>query len=273
MSRSLYLFVTSARPDQYVNAVTHCVTTMTIDQVVFIHVSAVQGAAAGEEADMSAVVNRNVTILLDHLANGQYRYFGGDRDGSVIDLAQHYGPEDFVSLKKLYQSCLNRKVNWSHRQVAYSSLRRELSRIRSTEPQSLYDVTAVSKSLLGDIVALSILGGIRDLYTFDLRIQPTFDEPWRMLLHDLADAASIPAKYVYVNIVDTPAFREASRSILIRTPPLVISLSLAVALLGVTLAVYYVHGMVNAFIQITLIASAVSSLLALFLNIFPPRRS
>jgi hypothetical protein len=273
MSRSVYLFVTSPRPDQYVNVITHCLTSLTIDHVVFVHVSAVHGEAAADEKDMSAAVYRNVTILLSHLASGQYRHFGGDRDGSLVDLAQQYSTEDLAALKQLYRTCQDRKVKWSHRQVPYSSLRQELARSRRAEPQSLYDVTAVSKSLLGDVVALSILEGIRDLYTFDLRTPPTFDEPWRMLWHDLAAVGSMPAKYSYVNIVDTPVFREASGSILVRTPSLVISLGAAVVLLGVAVGVYYVRGMVNPFIQVTSIASAVSSLLALFLNFFPPRRS
>jgi hypothetical protein len=164
------------------------------------------------------------------------------------------------------------EVNWVHQDIGYLDLRKELSQIRKREPLSILDVTAISKSYLGDILAASIIEGIQNLYTFDLKTKPNFDKPWTMLFHDLQGDSQDKHLYQYVNIVDTPIFRECSNSILVRTPPLAISLIAATALLLITLVVYFLFGEVNWFIQVTFLASAVAGFLSLYLNFFPPRR-
>jgi hypothetical protein len=270
-SKSIYLFVTSQRPDPYVNAIAHCVLHASVERVVFIHVRGTPGAA--DEIDLSAVALRNVQIQMDLLANGQYRYFDGESSGKTVNLGDVYGPQELSELKDLYLRCLQQNVNWSHRQIAYSALRYELSRMKSEAPNSLFDVTSVSKSLLGDIIAAAILEDIDAFYTFDLRIKPNFDEPWRMLIHEARGASALQdRRYAYVNMVDTPVFRSCANSILVRGPRLILPLGAAVVLLAMAVAHYLIRGEVTTFIQITSIASGVASLLSLTFALWPVRR-
>lgn len=271
MSKSLYLFVTSERPDPYVNAIAHCLANAAVDKVVFVHVRGVVRDIA--EPDLSAIALRNVQIQMDRLIHGEYRYFEGDSAGAVVDLSTVYSRDELNALKSFYGQHLVRDVNWSHSQIAYASLRDELRRITRTEPHSLFDVTSVSKSLLGDIIAVAIIENIASLYTMDLRTRLDFGEPWRMLLHEVAGLPNgADRRYAYVNIVDTPIFRACANSILVRGPRLVIPIGAAVVLLAVALADYFLRGEVTRLIEVTSLLSAVAGLLSLILSLWPIRK-
>ena len=273
MSKTLYLFVTSERPDSYVNAIAHCLIQTSVETITFVHISNVGQSAQADEPDLSAVALRNVQILMERLANGQYRYFVGENAGAVVDLAPMYTPEELVAMKQMYAQCLQKRTKWSHRQVPYGSLREELALANKADAESMFDVSSLSKSLLGDVVAVSILEGISSLYALELRQRPNFDEPWLMLLHELGTRPGRSGlKYGYVNIVNTPVFRKCSGSILVRGPRLIFPIALAFALLVAALTDYVIRGDVTKFIEVTSIASAVASLFSLFLNFFPARR-
>jgi len=275
MSHSLYIFVTSERPDQYLNPIVHCLLYKSVGKVVFLHIKGLGSSSSSgiqEQKGISFAVFRKVQVLLDGLANGEYKHLHGKETGKIVSLSEVYQQERLTAIKGVYRQCLDIDVNWSHRDVGYLDLRSELARIRKEEPTSIFDVTAISKSYLGDILAASIIEGIQNLYTFDLKQPPDFDRPWTTLFHDLHSDTSDKHQYQYVNIVDTTIFRECSNSILVRTPPLKISVVAAVSLLLITLVVYALSGEVNWFIQVTFIASAVTSFLSLYFNFFPPRR-
>jgi len=92
-----------------------------------------------------------------------------------------------------------------------------------------------------------------------------------MLFHELETDNSKSNLYEYINIVNTPIFRECSNSILVRTLPIKISLIVAFVLLLVILIFYHYYGEINWVIQVALIVASIASLLSLFLNFFPPR--
>jgi len=269
MAKTLVLFVTSERPDQYLNPVVHCLLYEQVSKIVFIYIKGFGNTATNSnERGISGKVSRNVQILLESLSKGVYRYFDIP-DNDTVDLKSIYS-ERIEGIKGIYKDCLEKDVNWSHRDINYLDLRKELA-LAKKETDSIFDITAVGKSYLGDILAASIIEGISNLHTFDLRVKPNFDEPWLMLFHDLKIDSS-KDKYQYVNIVNTPIFKESSNSLLVRTPSLKFSLIAAFVFLIITLAVYSFYGEVNWFIQATFIVSAVTSFLSLFLNFFPPRR-
>jgi hypothetical protein len=270
MSKALYLFVTSERPDPYVNAIAHCVLYTSVDTIVFIHIRGTSGNAS--EADLSAVALRNVQIQMDRLASGEYRYFDTEKAGQTMRLSEVYAPEQLAAFKATYARCLEKEVSWANHQIAYATLRDDLAKLKRDEKDSLFDVTSISKSLLGDVIAASILEGIDSLYTLDLRARPNFDEPWRMLLHEGSNGVKASTDYAYVNIVDTPVFRACAKSILVRGPRLVFPIAAAIALLGAAVADYTIRGQVTGFIQLTSIASGVASLLSLIFAFWPIRR-
>ena len=273
MNQSLYIFVTSKRPDQYVNPIVHCLLYKGIRKVVFLHIKGLEGEAPSDsERGISLAVFLQVQSLLDDLSKGFYRFFAGHKDGNKMINLQDMYPGRLNLIKATYKQCLDMKVEWGYRDINYWDLREELARISKEEPGSIFDVTSIRKSHLGDILTCCIIEGIHSLYTFDLKIQPNFDEPWTMLFHELRTDNLEKSHYRYTNIVDTSIFKACSNSILVRTPPIKISLLVAAVLLLVVLGVYFHFGEVNWFVQLAYIISAIASLLSLYLTFFPPRR-
>lgn len=274
MSQSLYIFVTSERPDQYLNSIVYCLLKKSICKVKLLYIKGFSGETGlvnDPNISISLAVSRKVQSLLEDLSMGNYKFHVGERAGDSINLQNVYSEKKLIHIQFMYKQCLDKKVKWDNDDINYLDLRRELVSINKKEPNAIFDVTAVKKSLLGDIMSCSIIEGIHNLYTFDLKIKPNYDEPWIMLFHELETDNSKSNFYQYINIVDTPIFRECSNSILVRTLPIKISLIAAFVLLSVILIFYYHYGEINWVIQIAFIVASIASLLSLFLNFFPPR--
>lgn len=221
MGETLYLFVTSERPDQYLNSMAHCLLYRSIRKVVFVHIKGLGNADEGEnslaERSISDIVLRNVQILLDSLATAcEYRYFTGSEAGQRVSLGSIYPPEQVTSIKQFYKRCLDVEADWDLGKIDYPNLRKELARIRKDEPSSILDITSIKKHYLGDILAVSIVENIHQLYTFDPTTKPDFDHPWTMLIHDLQPDDAVIRQYQYVNIVDTPVFRDCFNAVLLQ---------------------------------------------------------
>lgn len=186
-SSSLYIFVTSERPDQYLNSVVHCYLHRNISKIVFLYIKGTGDPEIGTNPNrgVSLSVSRNVQSLLEQLANGKYKFYRGSGEEPIVDLGGVYQPPDLAVLKRIYKQCLDADLRWENIDVEYSALRAELSKINKREPNSVFDVTAVSKAFLGDIVACCIVEGIHSLYTFELKRKPDFEAPWSMLFHEL----------------------------------------------------------------------------------------
>ncbi len=219
---------------------------------------------------ISLAVSRKVQSLLEDLSLGIYTFYVGER--KTIKLQDVYPEKKLIQIKSVYKQCLEMKVRWDYDDINYLDLRKELASIHKKEPNSIFDVTAVKKSLLGDIISCSIIEGIHNIHTFDLEIKPNYDEPWIMLFHDLEEENS-KRNYQYINIVNTPIFRNCSNSILVRTLPLKFSLIIAFILLIAMLVIYYYYGEINWIVQVTFIFASIASLLSLFFNFFPLRKS
>src|SRR3989442_13301132 len=129
MTESLYLFVTSDRPDQYLNPILHCLQHRHISKVVFLQVENRPGSE--DDPNISArSVRENVETLLSTLANeGKYRYLTGKDKGKEFDLQITYSPVRLASIKQLYYSLKTRNFSLSEEDVDYSKLREKLVKI------------------------------------------------------------------------------------------------------------------------------------------------
>lgn len=272
---SLYIFVTSERPDQYLNSIMHCYFHRGIRTITFLHITGVATNGKGAGASTGVVslsVSRTVQMLMDHLTKGTYRFFQEPRQDEMVDLSAVYDEKDLMMLKSKYKQCLDADISWANREIKYSELRAELARINKKDAGSLFDVTAVNKVFLGDILSCCIVEGIRNLYTFDLEHEPNFGEPWKMLFHELSDKESQNRLYKYTDVVDTPVFRECSRSLLVRTTPILLAVCIAAILVVTMVVIFLLTNEANRFIQGLFVVAAVSSLLSVVLSFFPPRR-
>ena len=77
MAETLYLFVTSERPDQYLNPILHCLQHMNLNKIVFLYVE--YGAEDENNLVTSAKsIRQNVESFLSALTEGKYKYFIGN---------------------------------------------------------------------------------------------------------------------------------------------------------------------------------------------------
>jgi hypothetical protein len=153
----------------------------------------------------------------------------------------------------------------------YPKLRKEIHIIAAKKPAAIVDISAVGKQFMGDLVAVSVLEGLDSLFTFDLLKPPDFDHPWTTLFHELKDGVSGESKYRYVNVLDTQVFRECSRSLMVKRPPLYISIVLGFLLLVGVLLAEHVFGASSRIVQSMSILASIASLLSLLYLYFPFR--
>lgn len=258
--KDLYIFVTTDRPDQYLNPIVHRIEQGT-RRIVFIQVK--------DERIKQVQLNllqTNVYNLLQNLSKGIYKYYVGKLAGTVIQLDTIYNVGDLAELKAKYASCLTDNVSWSVDRVEYSHLRSFISTLGKRKDVIL-DVTSVSKVYVGDIFACSLLENIDYLYTFELLFAPDYEKPWEILIHDLAKKK----RYKYVNLVETEIFKKSSQSILIKTTPLLASIIGTVLFVSVTLAATFVFGFSSVFIQVVSTIGTVLGIISFFLVYFPVR--
>ena len=184
--KALYIFVTSERPDQYLNPILHCIDNENVNKIVLIYVT---GTNPSNETNggISDKVLRNVQIAWDSLSNGKYRFFTGKLAENKGDIDLKNKIEDFENVQKIYFELLQKTITWEHMDIEYLKLKESLNNIIKNHPNSLFDVTACDKSLIGDIVSISIISKIKNINTFDLNVRPDFDEPWNTLYHNLKE--------------------------------------------------------------------------------------
>lgn len=258
--RDLYIFVTTDRPDQYLNSIVHCIEKGT-KHIVFVQVE----DSRTEQVQLN-LLRTNVYNLLQNLSAGVYKYYTGAFKDKVVQLNSEYSADDLAKLKAKYSLCLTDGINWTVERVQYLNLRRYIS-VLGKRKDVIVDVTSVSKVYIGDIFACSLLENIDKLYTFELLIKPDFDKPWKTLIHELLEGKA----YRYTNLVETPIFKESNKSILIRTTPLLISIIGTVLFVTAALVTSFIFGFSSVFIQIITTIGTVLGIISFLLIYFPVR--
>jgi len=257
--KNLYIFVTTNRPDQYLNPIVHCIEKGT-KKIVFVQVE----DSRIEQIQLN-LLRTNVYNLLQNLSTGFYKYYTGNFKDTVVQLDAEYNAEDFAKLKARYSLCLTDGIDWTVERVQYLNLRQYICTL-SKKKDGMIDVTSLSKVYLGDIFACSLLENIDKLYTFE--VNPNFDKPWKTLIHELQDGQT----YRYINLVETPIFKESNKSILIKTTPLFISIIGTALFVTVTLAASFIFGFSSVFIQVVSTIGTVLGIISFFLVYFPVRK-
>jgi hypothetical protein len=258
--RELYIFVTTDRPDQYLNSIVHCIEKGA-QSIVFVQVE----DSRTEQVQLN-LLRTNVYSLFQSLSTGSYKYYTGTFKDKIVQLDLEYNLDDLAKIKAKYGFCLTDGIDWKVERVQYLNLRRYISSLAKRKGVVL-DVTSVSKVYIGDIFACSLLENIDKLYTFELLGKPDFDKPWKTLIHELLEGKA----YRYTNLVETPIFKESNKSILIRTTPLLLSVIGGVLFVSLTLGATFVFGFSSVFIQILSTIGTVLGIISFFLIYFPVR--
>lgn len=185
----LVIFATSQRPDAYVNAVTYGVQHLNVESLRVAVIAEVDDARGDVIRRASDILSSIMTRLEELAAKG----LGGSRLEPNV-----YG-QTLSHLREVASMGLEREV-----------LHEQLSALRKHD-RCIFDVTALRKDLLVDVTSLALADGFSDVFTFELRKQPTFDD--RDLLHRL----QVGTDYVYRNLSESTPVRLAKRRVLARS--------------------------------------------------------
>jgi len=263
MSRTLFLFVTSESPDPYLNSMSYCFFMQDVRKVVFVHIAGLTegGIGHGDLVDhhISRRISRNTRSQLEALARGEYRTFRGDNRSDVTQLGSLITEAKLGALMAHFKQIQDSNLVWDNRDINYESLQEQVSRMRKEDPRAIFDVTALRKAYLADLIAVSIVVEIDALATFDLLRRMDHDLPWRNLVHELERRD----QYRYVNLLSTPAVRQAASSVLLkRRVHLGLALLTVVLVLGTTILVA-LAGVSHPVVRTLTVAGSIASLASL----------
>ena len=258
--KSLYLFVTTDRPDQYINSIIYWIERG-VENLVLLQVE----DHRVNQVELNLLRNRIFT-LTQCLAMGKYKYFHESGLDEVIGLETQYSAVELGKLQAKYTPCLSDRIGWSIKRIHYANLKDYIFQLAKNGAVAV-DVTSVDKGYIGDLIACSLLAGLKGIFIFKLLVKPSFEEPWTMLYHHLQEGKD----YRYLNIIETQVFRDCRKSILIRTTPLILSIAgTTLLLLGVLIA-SFIFGFDSGFMKVI---SAIGTVLGIssFWLIFLPVR-
>ncbi|MBD1905392.1 hypothetical protein NDI37_14555 [Funiculus sociatus GB2-A5] len=187
--KNLYIFVTSNRPDQYLNSSVHCILNEGVNRIVFVKITF-------SDSDVSLnMLRQNVINLLDNLSKVIYKFYTGDRAGETEDLNKIYQQTELIIMKTKYEQCLLDHISWETKIINYTEIKSYIASCKKQFKNSIFDVSGISKTFLGDIFACCLVEDIQNLYTFELKIKEDYTHPWIMLIHALQK----DKQYNYVN--------------------------------------------------------------------------
>jgi hypothetical protein len=185
--QELFIFVTSTRPDPYVNVLVHALRSRPISAVHYIAIRE-HGYSAEQENDRLLKITSGIHTHLQSLAD-QY----SDRN------------EGWAAI---YEECLDKldSISTTTEVVVWTDLDSRL-RAFSANAVSIFDVTALKKNLLVEVVALLLSWGCTRVYIFELLKVPTHNEA--DLIHALK-----PSEFSYRSIAESKNIEVAQKRIL-----------------------------------------------------------
>jgi hypothetical protein len=185
--QQLYIFVTSPRPDAYVNVLAHVLRTRSISAVIYISVRE-HGYSTEQVNDRLVSIAAGIHTHL-HVLRERFK-------------------EANPSWSDTYDECLDRldAVSVTHQIVPWVDLDKKLYEF-SASGTSIFDVTSLKKNLLVDVVSLLLSRGCTRVYNFELIKTPTFDDA--DLIHALK-----ASDYTYRNLGESRHVEAAQKRML-----------------------------------------------------------
>lgn len=189
--KALFIFVTSDRPDVYINAICYCAEHYDLKRVVYLGITKDKIQQKNEEEYLKRVRSK-VKELLVNLSNGKYLYWDKDEKKmkiKEIEVSNHD--------KKRYGEIS--ELEPETEVLIYGELEAKIKEfVKASGESCIFDVSAISKSYLVDIYTILLSQGTGDIYTFDLKKKPEFDET------DLIHRLSIDqGHYDYVKVTES----------------------------------------------------------------------
>ncbi len=182
--KQLYIFVTSASPNVYINSIRHCNPPDDIERdIVFISILVDKDKKAGAEASLNDLICK-VKSQIDNLSKGKYCL--SDETIKDIEIENHD--------KRRYTELLG--LNLKSKIILHENLEKDLREIK--ENSVIFDISGLEKDYLIDVYTISHLLKNCSLCYFKLKIKNrTYDE--KELIHNL----HLHEDYEYENISES----------------------------------------------------------------------
>lgn len=175
MSKVLYSFATSGNPDTYINALTYASEHKNIDRYHLVVISEHEYQNESESELWASTINANISTQLQALSEGKYYKY---TEKELIKLRDINGIE-------VYEKCL-KTINNGGSSAIVISIDNLDSRIRKfiRKDNCLFDVSALKKNLLVDVISILISINFNEVYSFELVKEPTYSQ--NDLYHNLS---------------------------------------------------------------------------------------
>ena len=243
MSKTLFLFLFSDRPDGYINAIAHTFDHKQVEAVKLVYVKGAKTGLSDQEA--SIAYNRIWTRL--------------------INLADE--PFDSDIYKRINERLLNRHLV----PLKYTTLKDDLSQLikqHGGTKNCIIDLTGASKVPSIDVFSVCLALGIKSVHIFELADRPDPKKPNDSLYHSLDETG-----YSYTCLTDTEPVI-ASQSSLLRKTPLLWAVGLmALIVMIISLILLATTGPNSPILQTINIAAAVVGLTTPILALIQERKT
>jgi hypothetical protein len=227
MSKTLFLFLFSNRPDSYINAMAHTFDRMQVEAVTLIYI---KGAKTGlSDAEASTISNRTWSRL-----------------------------EELAGMAEVYRRMNERILNRHLVPITYNILKDQLNQLTKKHggaKNCIIDLTGAAKAPSIDIFSVCLALGIKSVHLFELVDWPDPKNPDASLYHALGESG-----YSYQCLTSTDPVR-ASQSALLRKTPVLWAIGLtAFVVMAISLILITTAGPNSLPLQILNLAAAVVGL-------------
>jgi hypothetical protein len=226
---------------------------MEVDRVVCVNIKempSTTGNAEGlNEADPHKTSDE-IKQFIRYLSNGKYASYKAHE--LIVSDLKNIGYE-------IYQRCFEKVTEWTVLTIEYKNLRAVIKDFIRRNPNCIFDVTSLKKHLMADILACCIATRMKNVYSFDLKIAPDFENPESMLYHSLGKD-----DFSYTDLLDSEPVRQSLRLILAMTGATKIAISLTVILIvSLSILLFFSH---KTPLLLLSIASSIASITSLILQ-------
>ncbi|MFO1429226.1 MAG: hypothetical protein U1F76_03670 [Candidatus Competibacteraceae bacterium] len=187
---TLYIFATSERPDAYINTVAYTIEHRGVGKIYVIVISEHNYAEEMQESELLAsTVVANISEQLRRLSVGEYiKKWVDSNNRDVISLQNKFNLEVYKrSLEIMNRSGTVGIV------IPLSNLDKML-RGYVSKGNCIIDVSALKKNLLIDAVATLLSIEFSEVYSFELKKRPSYDET------DLYHNLRVNDDYIFRNL-------------------------------------------------------------------------
>lgn len=194
MPRILYTFATTDRPDVYINSLAYTIKHHSIDKFQIIVISE-HGYSNEEDSDKASKIFSSICNQLECLVDSKY-YNHQSKSTIEIDCDTH-----------IYEECLDviNEGGTTFIVIPGSKLEKKLKEYIKLG-DAFFDVSALKKNLLIDVVSYFLSIGYRDVYSFELFKKATFDQG--DLYHELG-----PKDYKYRNLTNSDIVKNSMKRV------------------------------------------------------------